>query len=207
MPHYYLHLVEQSEAHLWGGAQAQALDRLEQEHDNLRLALAWHIAHEEGIEPALRMAGLLWRFWSMRGHWTEGRQWLEQALSRRASAALAHRWIALHGAGNLSLDLGQYTRAKAYYEESLAVTQQLNHQRGVANSLLNLSMVAFYQGELDRCAQLAGTGAGDSPRVGQPHWHSIGDPQPREYPRANRRLRSRNRLCRGEPGALPGSGR
>jgi predicted ATPase/transcriptional regulator with XRE-family HTH domain/Tfp pilus assembly protein PilF len=152
--YYYLPLVEQAESHLWGGAQAQTLDRLEQEHDNLRLALAWHLAQEEGVEPALRMAGLLWRFWSMRGHWTEGQQWLEQALSRRAGAAPAHRWIALHGAGNLSFDLGEYARAKAYYEESLAVTQQLNLQRGIANSLLNLSLVSFHQGDLGQAIAL-----------------------------------------------------
>jgi predicted ATPase/DNA-binding XRE family transcriptional regulator len=146
--HYYLQLVERAEPHLWGGAQAQTLDRLEQEHDNLRAALAWHIAHAEGAEPALRMAGRLWRFWDMRGHWTEGQQWLERALFRRAAAAPADTWLALHGAGNLSLDLGEYERAKAYYEESLAVTQQLHVRHGIANSLLNLSMATFYQGDL-----------------------------------------------------------
>jgi predicted ATPase len=151
---YYLQLVDQSERHLWGGAQAQTLDRLEQEHDNLRAALTWHLAHEEGVEPALWMAGLLWRFWEMRGHWTEGQQWLERALSRRADAAPARRWIALHGAGNLSLDLGEYARAKAYYEESLAVTQQLHVQHGIANSLLNLSSVIFNQGDVEHAITL-----------------------------------------------------
>jgi predicted ATPase/DNA-binding XRE family transcriptional regulator len=146
--HYYLQLAEQAEPHLWGGAQEQSLARLEREHDNLRAALAWHTAQDEGVEPALRMAGRLWRFWDMRGHWTEGRQWLEQALSRRAGAAPAHRWLALHGAGNLALDLGEYARARAYYEESLVVTQQLRLQQGIANSLLNLSLVTFYQGDL-----------------------------------------------------------
>jgi predicted ATPase len=145
---YYLQLVEQCERHLWGAEQAQALHRLEQEHDNLRAALAWHLTHEEGVEAALWMAGCLWRFWNMRGHWTEGRQWLERTLSRRPGAAPARRWLALHGAGNLSLDLGEYARAKAYYEESLAITRQLKIQFGVANTLMNLSQVAFFQGEL-----------------------------------------------------------
>jgi predicted ATPase/DNA-binding XRE family transcriptional regulator len=152
--HYYLQLVERSERQLWGAAQEQALKRLEQEHDNLRLTLAWYMAHDESVEPALRMAGYLWRFWDMRGHWTEGQRWLEQALSRRASAAPAQRWIALHGAGNLSLNLGEYARAKAYYEESLVITQQLNVRHGVANSLLNLSMVTLYQGDLRQAITL-----------------------------------------------------
>lgn len=146
--HSYLQLAEQSEPHLWGGAQEQWLDRLEQEHDNLRVALAWHIGQGEGVAAALRMAGRLWRFWDVRGHWTEGLQWLEQALSGPAGAAPADRWLALHGAGNLALDLGEYARAKAYYEESLVVTQHLKMRHGIANSLLNLSQVTFYQGDL-----------------------------------------------------------
>jgi predicted ATPase/DNA-binding XRE family transcriptional regulator len=146
--YYYKQLVERCERELWGEAQEQSLDRLEQEHDNLRAALAWYLDHDEGVAPALWMAGCLWRFWDMRGHWTEGLQWLEQALSRRAGEAPAQRWLALHGAGNLALDLGEYARAKAYYEESLALTRQLKIQHGIANSLMNLSQVAFFQGEL-----------------------------------------------------------
>jgi predicted ATPase/DNA-binding XRE family transcriptional regulator/Flp pilus assembly protein TadD len=152
--HYYMQLVERSERQLWGAAQEQALNRLEQEHDNLRLALAWHMAQDDAVEASLRMAGYLWRFWDMRGHWTEGQQWIERALSRRASAAPAQIWIALHGAGNLSLDLGEYARAKAYYEESLVMTQQLNVQHGIANSLLNLSLVTLFQGDLPEAIRL-----------------------------------------------------
>lgn len=152
--HYYLRLVEQAERHLWGGEQEQWVARLEREHDNLRAALTWHIAHDEGAESAIRMAGLLWRFWDMRGHWTEGQQWLEQALARRAAANPAHTWIALHGAGNLALDLGEYARAKAYYEESLIITRQLGLKRGIANSLLNLSSVVLYQGDIRQAIAL-----------------------------------------------------
>ena len=151
---YYLHLAELAERHMWDEEQEHWLDRLEQEHDNLRAALAWHLAHDEGVAPALHMAGNLWRFWSTRGHWTEGLQWIEQALARRAGASPEHRWLPLHGAGNLALDLGDYARAKAYYEESLAVTQQIGRQPAIANSLLNLSLVALYQGDLAQAIAL-----------------------------------------------------
>lgn len=152
--YYYSELIEQAEPQLWGGDQEQCLARLEREHDNLRAALAWYSATDEGAEPALRMAGRLWRFWHVRGHWSEGRQWLEQALSRRAKADPAHTWLALHGAGNLALNLGEYEQARAYYEESLAVTRSLAIQRGVANSLLNLSLVTLYQGDLQSAIAL-----------------------------------------------------
>ncbi|HEX5688946.1 MAG TPA: tetratricopeptide repeat protein, partial [Roseiflexaceae bacterium] len=146
---YYRHFVAQTEPRLWNQQQQRALDELELEHDNLRAALAWHVAQDD-MTAALYMTGRLWRFWNIRGYWTEGQQWLEQALSGQPGAAPEQRWLALHGAGNLSLDLGEYARAKAYYEESLIVTQQLNFQRGIANSWLNLSLVASYQGELQQ---------------------------------------------------------
>lgn len=151
---YFLQLVERAEPHLWGGAQEHWLGRLEQEHDNLRVALAWYIAQDEGATPSLRMAGRLWRFWDVRGYWTEGQQWLEHALRRREGANPADRWLALHGAGNLALDLGQHARARACYEESLAVTRSLGAQQGIANSLINLSLVIFQQGEVGHAITL-----------------------------------------------------
>lgn len=151
---FYLRLVERSEPHLWSGEQEQWLDRLERELDNLRAGLAWHLSQDEDVAPGLRMAGRLWRFWDMRGHWTEGLQWLEQALARRPGDAPEDRWLALHGAGNLALNLGEYERAKACYQESLAITQQLQRLHGIANSLLNLSLVTLYQGDLDRAIAL-----------------------------------------------------
>jgi predicted ATPase/DNA-binding CsgD family transcriptional regulator/DNA-binding XRE family transcriptional regulator len=152
--HYYLGLAERSEPNLWRGEQQYWLDRLEAEHDNLRAALAWHVAQDDDGASALRMAGRLWRFWDVRGHWTEGLQWLEQALARRPGAAPEHRWLALHGAGNMALNLCEYERAQAHYEESLAVTRDLQLRHGIANSLLNLSLAIQYQGDLPRAISL-----------------------------------------------------
>lgn len=152
--HYYTQLVAQAERQLWGAGQEQALARLEQEHNNLRAALTWYLARDEGVVPALDMAGCLWRFWNIRGHWSEGLRWLEQALERRAQTDPKHIWLALHGAGNLALDLGDYPRARAYYEESLAVTRCLDKPNAIANSLLNLSVAILYQGQLEEAITL-----------------------------------------------------
>ncbi len=56
------------------------LDRIEQDHDNLRAAVAWAI--ETGAaDVALRLGSALWRFWQMRGYLQEGLERLEQTLA------------------------------------------------------------------------------------------------------------------------------
>src|ERR1051326_5997536 len=60
---------------------AEALQRFEAEHDNLRSALAW--AEQSGAAgEGVRLAGALGEFWAARGYLTEGRQHLTTALAR-----------------------------------------------------------------------------------------------------------------------------
>lgn len=78
---YYLHLAEEAEARQFGRDQIRWFDRLEKEHDNLRAALRWALQQGENVETALRLAGALARFWTVRWYIGEGRIWLEQALA------------------------------------------------------------------------------------------------------------------------------
>ncbi len=68
---YFLTLAETAEPELSGPDQGVWLDRLEIEHDNVRAALDWGVERNEA-EVALRLAAGLWRFWLVRGHFTEG---------------------------------------------------------------------------------------------------------------------------------------
>ena len=80
-PLYYLALAEAAEPELSGPEQERWLDRLEAEHDNVRVVLG-HVARTDGTtEIGLRLVGAIWPFWSVRGHLTEGRTWLERALA------------------------------------------------------------------------------------------------------------------------------
>ena len=56
-----------------GVEQAAWLQRLEEEHENLRAALDWSLV-EAGSGRGLRFCGALQRFWWMRGHLSEGRE-------------------------------------------------------------------------------------------------------------------------------------
>jgi predicted ATPase/class 3 adenylate cyclase len=120
---YFLALAEEAELGLWGPEDATWLDRLEQEHDNMRAALSWTIEHEEA-ELALRLGGALRWFWYMEGHYGEGRRWLEAALGKDRGAAAEARARTLEGVGWLASGQGDLDRAQAVAEEGLKLSTE-----------------------------------------------------------------------------------
>jgi predicted ATPase len=98
---FFLELAERAKPSLDRGSEQGAwLDRLEQERDNIRAALALWVAQGEG-NSLLRMTAAIWRFWRIRGYQSEGRRWLDEAL-RSTSADMPERLDALEGASYLA---------------------------------------------------------------------------------------------------------
>src|SRR5207248_1599630 len=118
---HFLELVEAAEGQFVGPAEAEWLARLHPEHDNLRAALAWDIAHGE-VEWASRTAGALANYWQLHGYWSEGRRWLDEALAAdQAAAGTATRAKALLGAGLLARYQGDPAAARRSLEASAAI--------------------------------------------------------------------------------------
>jgi predicted ATPase len=149
----FLALAEEAEPELTGPQQGTWLERLAAEHDNLRAALTWSIAAEEPV-TGLRLAGALWRFWDVRGHFEEGRRWLERVLAARGTDLPAVRAKVLSGAGNLAHDQGDLAQAQALHETALALWRELGDKSGIAASLNNLGRLAHDRGELDQAQAL-----------------------------------------------------
>jgi predicted ATPase/class 3 adenylate cyclase len=125
---YFLALAEEAEPMLWGAEDAAWLNRLEQEHNNMRAALSWAIAHESA-ELALRLSGALQWFWFAWGYYDEGRSWLEQALVKEDRASTAVRAKGLDAVGWLAHEQGDIDRATAAAEKGL----KLSNEAGVGN--------------------------------------------------------------------------
>jgi len=115
---YFLTLAEEAYPELRGPDQLEWLERLEVEHDNMRVALSWALERKE-VEVALRLGGALWEFWSMRGYYSEGRRWLEAALATYGRGSPEERAMALAGVGLLAWDQGDLDRAQEACEEGL----------------------------------------------------------------------------------------
>jgi predicted ATPase/DNA-binding SARP family transcriptional activator len=132
---FFLQLAETAEPWLDRAEQIVWLDRLEREHDNLRVALAWSLENQDGdLESGLRLATALVEFWLMRAHWREGVRWLDVALAKRHGAAPPVQARLLLKAGSLRL-VHSESDSTALLEESLALYRQLDDKRGMAWSL------------------------------------------------------------------------
>ena len=153
---YYLSLAERAAPELTSGRQQQWLDDLEAAHDNLRAALTYlHSVGDAAL--ALRLAGALWRFWLVRGHWSEGRDRLLEALQSEPAAS-AERARALIGLGTLTQNLGDYALARTRFEEALDIWRALDNTEGVATALVNLGWIAFQLGDYRRACDLSAEG-------------------------------------------------
>jgi predicted ATPase/DNA-binding XRE family transcriptional regulator len=150
---YFLTLAEQAEPNLTGPAQAEWLNRLEVEHDNLRAALTWAVGHNPTL--AICLAGALWRFWWMRGHYREGQGWLEAALAREGGAE-TERATALYGAGSLATEQGEHDRATTLLEAALVAAQTAGARSVAALALTDLGSIARQQGAYAQATQFHG---------------------------------------------------
>jgi ATP/maltotriose-dependent transcriptional regulator MalT len=143
---YFLQLAEKTEPELGGSQQTMWLERLGREHDNLRAALNWMLEQDEsgsGTELALRLGTALRRFWQVRGHFTEGRSFLERALAKSEGVEITLRAKACYFAAVLAWFQGDYQQAEVLSEESLLLYRQTGDQRGIATSLYGLGRVAL----------------------------------------------------------------
>lgn len=145
---YYLDLAEAAEPQLQGPAHGEWLERLEAQHDNLRVALQRSI-ERRWAETAGRLAAALWRFWFDRGYLSEGRKLLDEALrAQQISGSVRAR--ALNGAGVLAWAQNDYQHAEACYAESLALLRTSDDRGLYARVLNNLGMLYHDRGELDQ---------------------------------------------------------
>ena len=151
---WFLRFAEEAEAHLTGPELARQLNRLERDHDNLRLALATGRDTPQDAEAFLRLAGALSRFWSARSFLSEGRGWLEAALDAAPDAPPEVRSKALNGVGVLAWSCGDVAEARTFHEQDLALRRAMSDRPGAARALANLGILASGQGNYDEARRL-----------------------------------------------------
>jgi predicted ATPase/DNA-binding SARP family transcriptional activator len=163
---HYLALAEAAAPALHGPEQIAWFDRLDEEHANLYVALAW-LLEAGNVASALSLASALHWFWHVRGHFAEGRIWLERAISAAEapdSGPIPEVLLAraLSAVLELTIDQGDLAAAKAHAEQSVALWRALEadsaqkHEANVALlvALGHMFMIQDWQGDLSGSTML-----------------------------------------------------
>jgi predicted ATPase/transcriptional regulator with XRE-family HTH domain len=150
---YFLRVAEESEPHLFGAGQQDWMNRLELDHDNLRVALAWSLENNQ-IEAGLKMAGALAWFWHNNGHLREGSQWLEKMLTSDHGVHRTEQAKALRASSLISRDMGDYFRAKALADSSIKAYREIGDNQGLGLALIELGATLHFEGNREEAIEL-----------------------------------------------------
>jgi predicted ATPase/DNA-binding SARP family transcriptional activator len=172
---YFVRFAEEAEPELRGAGQLEWLRRLDLEQENLRAAL--HLALEENIssnnhrvDSAARLAGALWIYWFIRGHFSEGRHWAEQVLALLDqtgtwSGALGK---VLYTAASFCCFQGDFLRAQVLTRRSMVVSKENGDAFGQVISYHHFGMIANAQGDKKQASRHYQRGLKIATRAGDP---------------------------------------
>jgi predicted ATPase/class 3 adenylate cyclase len=149
----FLELALSAESELAGPEQAQWLDRLEGEFDNIGAALDWLLASGRA-EDALRATAALTRFWRAHGHVSDARRWLAVGLDLAGDTSPEVRADALWAAARQATAQSDWDAAVPMLEEALALFRAGKRRRETIFALSELGFIALRQGDSARAAML-----------------------------------------------------
>jgi len=131
----FMALAQEAEPHLRGTDQRMWHDRLERDHDNLRAALDWMVEHDPSM--AVKTAFSLWRFWQQRGYVLEARARFEAMAARGWDLEPIDRARFAEAFGSIAYWQSDQIAATRWYDEALAIWQELGDRREIANALFD----------------------------------------------------------------------
>jgi len=140
-------------AGLRGPGQAEWMELLAAEYENVRASMMWARGHGRA-EAGLRMAGACWRYWEMGGSRREGLTVLEDLLAAGPGVEPGVRAEALLAAGSIAISLAELDLAVRRFDEALAIFREPLDPRGQADALNGLAVVAMGRGELEGAERL-----------------------------------------------------
>lgn len=139
---YFLSLAEEHCANLRGTKAAVSVDILEDEHNNLRLALDF--ALENDLEKAMLLAKSLSQFWILRNYYAEGLNYLEKILALAENDPNKNRAELLKNCGTILRMQGKFLESRQFFNEALAIGKSLQNYEIISFSLDGLAIAEIY---------------------------------------------------------------
>jgi predicted ATPase/transcriptional regulator with XRE-family HTH domain len=150
---FFLMYSEKAEPHIFSAEQRVWANRLEIEHDNLRVALRWSLESDQA-KAGLQMSGALAWFWQYNGHLREGSRWLEKTLTSNHGLHGKEQAKALRASSMISRDMGDYIRAKALADSSIKLYREIGDNQGVGLALIELGATLHFEGNREKAIEL-----------------------------------------------------
>jgi predicted ATPase len=150
---YFVKLTAQAEPELYRSDQVFWLNKLDEELDNLRMALEWALVTD--VESGLQIvAGPIYRFWLFHSTSRELGNWLAQLLQRYDSSTPLHvRALAIQSQCVVN-NAGKFHEAHLLAEKSLQMARSLSDRHSEAFSLSILGGFTLLQGSVGEAIPL-----------------------------------------------------
>ena len=145
---YYGQLASRAAENRTGQPFPERLQTVVNDHDNLRQAYEWLLAHNR--EQALALVAQLGtnlKFWELGGFFQEGRRWLERALEATQASVSSQRAEALLAAADLSSAITDFAYGLRCARQAQQLFQQLGDHRGEIDAQLKYCDLADLAGE------------------------------------------------------------
>jgi predicted ATPase/DNA-binding CsgD family transcriptional regulator len=149
-----------------GPEQVTDLNRLADEHGQLRAALEFSADNPGEALAGLDLAADLWLYWQARAQLGEGRRWLARLLASCAEPT-ATRAKGLAVAGYLAVTQADLAAATPLLREAHTLATSLDESGVAAFATQYLGLVAMFHGDYDAAEQTLRTAAAARRRLGQ----------------------------------------
>lgn len=143
---------------LWQTDQVQWMDRLEEEHDNIRAALEWSLCEgcgKEHVVLGVHLADNIFLFWLVRGYWSECLDWMRklQAHPELKDAQDIDIIRLTYSIGFITKEMGDLHSARNCFEQALKMARAARDQRTQGYALLGLGEVAMMERFMDQAGE------------------------------------------------------
>lgn len=151
---YFLEFVKTAKPHIRGGGESVVwLLRMENDYNNLRLAMAWAVETPERASLAMDFGSNIHVFWLTRSHIREARFWLSQILALDSAPSVVRANL-LRYASDYASSLGDYAQAQKLEEDAMNISKSMGDEAGIYYSLDGMAMMAGIQGDYAQAAEL-----------------------------------------------------
>ena len=150
--HYFLSFVEEGKNKLKGTEQQKWMALFDVEYENMKSALSWLTINQP--ELAGKLGADLWYYHVHRGLLNEGLEMVE-ALMLVSTVDNEVMIGLLDGAGSLSQNLGNYSKAKDCFEKVLLLSKNLDKWSEIGRAYNNLSWSEWRMGNYKKAIAYA----------------------------------------------------